>query len=91
MAVKEDEAASKIVLSKYEVHKTKKAAHRGKGGAARKPKATEDRNASGRRATSTERPPEHKPSPKPTPPSPVGTFQQSLLPLRFTQFVIRLR
>ena len=68
--MKEDEAASKLVLSKYEMHKTKKAARKGKGDAARKPKATDDKNASGRRAISAERPPEPTPSPKPPPPPP---------------------
>jgi len=90
MVVKEDEAVSKLVLSKYEAHKTKKAACKGKSGAARKPKATEDKNASGRHTTSTEQPPEPQPFPKPPPPSPVGTFQQSLLPLQYALYGIRL-
>jgi len=80
MVKKEDKAASKIVLSKYEDHNTKKSDCKGKGGVARKPKAADNKNISGRRASSAERL-EPKPSPKPPPPSPAGAFQQSLLPL----------
>ena len=90
MAVKEDEAASKLALSKYETHKTKKAACKDKGSATRKPKVNEDKNASGRHTKSVEQPPEPKPSPKPPPPSPAGAFKQSFLPLRFARYIIRL-
>ena len=54
MVKKEDKAASKIVLSKYEDHNTKKSDCKGKGGVARKPKAADNKNISGQRASSAE-------------------------------------
>jgi len=48
---------SKIVLSKYKLRKTKKAARKGIGGANKKPQTADNKNPSGRRETSVERPP----------------------------------